>query len=829
MRIITKLKLAAWVPVLVSLMVCAALFFSYQVLENTQQKRAIARQVTDGMHDLSSLAYTYMLFHEERPRQQFIQKYNSVVTLISAVRLGDAAQQQHLEGIARNMESMNNEFTNLVAEFEASVGTDRNTLFAQAEERLAGQILIRSYEAQAHASRLRNLIDEEIATTQARINIFILLLIGLTTFPITYGLKRMMTSIGASLTTLRQGTEVVAAGNLNHRIDLFADDEIGELARAFDAMTVQLHDTTVSKEELRREVQERKRVQEDLGREREWLRVTLSSIGDAVIATDGSGNISFLNPIAAALTAWPPEEALGQPIGKVFEIINESTREPAEDIVRKVLAEGCVVVLANQTALIARNGKEIPIEDSAAPIRDHSGRIIGAVLVFHDVTVKRRARDALRASEARFKRLNEELEQKIRQRTTDLARTVDTLQAEIEQRRWAEAELMRANTQLAVRANQLRALAGELTTAELRERKRVSKILHDGLQQDLAVAKLQVGSLTRQINCPQLKQEAEAIEKLLAESIDMSRSLSADLSPPILHESGLEGGLEWLVRRLLDKHGFNVDLFIDTRIELPEDAKVLVFESVRELLFNAVKHAKVSRAEVRVQQMEGDGVRIAVSDEGVGFDPAGLKAAGEKGVGFGLFSISERIGLLGGEFKVNSTPGKGSRFVLTIPSLQIQTNRLAAPEADPPAGRSQAQVPLSDKGPVIRALIADDHALFRDGVARLVDKEADIRCIGQAANGREVIELARSLKPDVILMDINMPEVSGLEATQAIHRDLPEIRIIGLSMHDDPELAQAMYAAGAVGYKSKSCAAAELVAAIRNAMTSGRIAAHGDP
>jgi PAS domain S-box-containing protein len=829
MRITTKLKWAAWVPVIVALMVCAALFFSYQLLENTQQKRAISRQVSDGMHDLSSLAYTYMLFHEERPRQQFIQKYNAVMTLIKGVRLGDAAQQQYLESMARSMESMNNEFTNLVAEFEATVGIDRNTLFAQAEDRLAGQILIRSHEAQAHASRLRNLIDEEIATTQARINIFILLLIGLTTFPITYGLKRMMTSIGTSLTTLRQGTEVVAAGNLNHRIDLFSDDEIGELARAFDAMTIQLHETTVSKEELLQEVQERKRVQEDLGREREWLRVTLSSIGDAVIATDGSGNISFLNPVAAALTGWPSEEALGQSVEEVFEIVNESTREPAEDIVRKVLSEGCIVVLANQTALIARNGKQIPIEDSAAPIRDHSGRIIGAVLVFHDVTVKRRAQDALRASESRFKRLNEELEQKIRQRTADLARTVDTLQTEIEQRKWAEAELMRANTQLSVRANQLRALAGELTTAELRERKRVSKILHDGLQQDLAVAKLQVGGLSRQLKSPQLRQEAEAIEKLLAESIDMSRSLSADLSPPILHESGLEGGLEWLARRLLDKHGINVDLSIDTPIELPEDAKVLVFESVRELLFNAVKHAKVSRAQLRVQHLEGVGVRIVVSDEGVGFDPAGLKAVGDKDGGFGLFSISERLGLLGGDFEVNSTPGKGSRFVLTIPSLQVQATRLAAPRGGAPlVGHSEAQTHLSDKGPVIRALIADDHALFRDGVARLVDKEADIRCIGQAANGREAIDLAHKLKPDVILMDINMPEVSGLEATLAIHEDLPEIRIIGLSMHDDPELAQAMYAAGAVGYKNKSCAAAELVAAIREAVTSdSRTGEHG--
>ncbi len=829
MRIITKLKLAAWVPVLVALMVCAALFLSYQVLENTQHKRVMARQVTDGMHDLSALAYTYMLFHEERPKQQFMQKHETVMALIDTIRLRDAAQQQHLAGIASSIVSMNNEFTNLVAEFEAAVGTDRDMLFAEAEERLAGQILIRSHEGQAHASRLRNLIDDEITTTQSRINVLILLLIFFTTFPITYGLIRMMTSIGSSLATLRRGTEVIAAGNLNHRMDLPLDNEIGELARAFDAMTVRLYETTVSKEELHREVQERKRVQEDLGREREWLRVTLSSIGDAVIATDASGKITFLNPVAAALTGWSPKEALWQSVGNVFKIINEPTRAPAEDIIRKVLDEGCVVSLANQTVLIDRNGRETPIEDSAAPIRDHRGRTIGAVLVFHDVTVKRRAQDALRASEARFKQLNEELEQKIRQRTADLAHTVDTLQAQIEQRNWAEAELMRANAQLAVRANQLRALAGELTTAELRERKRVSKILHDGLQQDLAVAKLQVGSLSRQINCPQLKQEVEAIEKLLAESIDMSRSLSADLSPPVLHESGLEGGLEWLVRRLRDKHGFGVNLFVENRIELPEDAKVLVFESVRELLFNAVKHANISHAQVRVQHLEGVGVRITVSDEGVGFDPAGLKAVGDRGGGFGLFSISERIGLLGGDFEINSAPGKGSRFVMTIPFFQSQATLLEAPDTAPlPAPGEARKKNLPDAERVMRLLIADDHALFRDGIARLVDKEADISCIGQAATGREAIELAHKLKPDVILMDINMPEVSGLDATLAIHRDLPEIRIIGLSMHDDLELAQAMHAAGAVGYKNKGCAAAELVAAIRNAVTSGRIAAHGD-
>jgi PAS domain S-box-containing protein len=142
------------------------------------------------------------------------------------------------------------------------------------------------------------------------------------------------------------------------------------------------------------------RIQEALQKQREWLQVTLTSIGDAVIATDTESRIAFLNPVAAALTGWPIEEALGRPVQDLFRITNEKTREPAEDIVSRVLREGCIVALANHTALVARDGHEIPIEDSAAPIRDGAGKTAGVVLVFHDVTEKRRARDALQQKEA---------------------------------------------------------------------------------------------------------------------------------------------------------------------------------------------------------------------------------------------------------------------------------------------------------------------------------------------------------------------------------------------------------------------------------------------
>ncbi|MBI5605040.1 MAG: PAS domain S-box protein [Deltaproteobacteria bacterium] len=143
------------------------------------------------------------------------------------------------------------------------------------------------------------------------------------------------------------------------------------------------------------DITDRKRAEEELNRNREWLRVTLSSIGDGVMATDAEGRITFLNPVAATLTGWQREKALGQSIGQVFRIINEKTHEPAEDLVARVLNEKRVVAMANDTALITRKGLKIPIEDSAAPIHDASGGITGVVLVFHDVTQKRRAHEAI--------------------------------------------------------------------------------------------------------------------------------------------------------------------------------------------------------------------------------------------------------------------------------------------------------------------------------------------------------------------------------------------------------------------------------------------------
>ena len=155
------------------------------------------------------------------------------------------------------------------------------------------------------------------------------------------------------------------------------------------------------------DITERRKTGEALRASEENLSVTLHSIGDAVIATDASGRISRMNATAERLSGWVLADALGRPLVEIFHIVNAETREPVPDPVQVVMAHGQVVGLANHTVLLARDGKEYQIADSAAPIRSAGGEILGVVLVFSDVSEQYRAEQALRDSEKRFKALHD--------------------------------------------------------------------------------------------------------------------------------------------------------------------------------------------------------------------------------------------------------------------------------------------------------------------------------------------------------------------------------------------------------------------------------------
>ncbi|MEG3909830.1 diguanylate cyclase [Microcoleus sp. w2-18bC1] len=181
----------------------------------------------------------------------------------------------------------------------------------------------------------------------------------------------------------------LAVGGVDYIAKPFQIEEV--LARVETHLTIRRLQQSLQEQNLRllREMEERQRLEASLFAEKELAQVTLQSIGDAVITTNAQGNVRFFNPIAEQLTGWKAYEAKGLPLSTVFEIVNEVTRKPVQNPINKALLEKRIVGLANHTILIARDGTEYAIDNSAAPIRDCQGQIIGAVIVFHDVTEAR--------------------------------------------------------------------------------------------------------------------------------------------------------------------------------------------------------------------------------------------------------------------------------------------------------------------------------------------------------------------------------------------------------------------------------------------------------
>jgi signal transduction histidine kinase len=238
------------------------------------------------------------------------------------------------------------------------------------------------------------------------------------------------------------------------------------------------------------------------------------------------------------------------------------------------------------------------------------------------------------------------------------------------ERKRAENEILRMNNELELRVGertaQLRQLALQLTIAEEAERRRLAELLHDSLQQLLVYARLTIGEAAALAADERLRASLGRAERGLAEAIDVSRSLTAELSPPLLYERGLLAALRWLAERLREQAGLAVELAAGADAEpRHEVARVLLFQSVRELLANVVKHAGVREALVEVER-RGDTIRVSVGDRGCGFDP-GERDRRESAGGFGLFSIRERLRQLGGAFEVRSAPGQGTSVTLLVP------------------------------------------------------------------------------------------------------------------------------------------------------------------
>jgi PAS domain S-box-containing protein len=362
------------------------------------------------------------------------------------------------------------------------------------------------------------------------------------------------------------------------------------------------------------------------------------------------------------------------------------------------------------------------------------------------------------------------------------------------------------------RPKQLQSLAIELIEAEEKERQRVSQLLHDDLQQILASARFQLQAFSANLPAEPM---LERVEQLLAESIAKSRRLSHDLCPAVLYHSGLVSALEWVVRQMSEQFGLNVRMDVDTVQPLADaPVKVFVFRAVQELLFNIVKHAQVKDATLAISNFDAHHLVVVVSDRGCGFhaEKTDLPTTAE---GFGLLTIRERAHYIGGRLLVESLPGSGSRIELRVP---LKIAKVVDPRHSASAIEEKARMISESEGIAtgqgIRVLFADDHKVIRAGMIRLMSGQPDIVVVGEAANGREALDLALQLKPDLVIMDIGMPEMDGIEATRRIKAQLPNTCILGLSMLDHEQVIMDMRRAGADAFVSKSATSAELLKAI---------------
>jgi PAS domain S-box-containing protein len=264
-----------------------------------------------------------------------------------------------------------------------------------------------------------------------------------------------------------------------------------------------------------------------------------------------------------------------------------------------------------------------------------------------------RAEEALKDSHA-------ELERKVQERTEQLSSINERLKDEIRERALTERSLLQHQ-------ERLRKLSSVLVQSEERERRRIAAAIHDGVGQTLAAAKIKLGALKLHFGPELWDGQLGDVSGLITLAIEEARSLTFELSPPILYEIGLQSALEWMAERFQRKFGLPISIEGDgSDRELCIPHRVLAFQSVRELCFNAVKHARATRIDVHVCRAEADCMRIEVSDDGIGIGANHQRRSGGE-MGFGLFSIREQLRHHGGTFTLESLPGKGTRATLHLP------------------------------------------------------------------------------------------------------------------------------------------------------------------
>ena len=502
----------------------------------------------------------------------------------------------------------------------------------------------------------------------------------------------------------------------------------------------------------------------------ERLAVTLNSIDDAVIATDAIGRVTLLNPLAERLTGWARSEAFNHPVEEVLHLIHADTRQPYPVPVKETLAQGATLSLANNTIVVARDGSECDIADSCAPIRDRNGLVVGAVLVFRDVTERKRLDQALHSK-------NAELES---------ARSV------------ADKANLAKSDFLSSMSHELRTpLSAILGFAQLMEA---------GSPQPTPSQKRSIGQILK-AGWYLLELINEILDLALIESGKLSLSMEPMSLAEVMHEC------QSLIEPLAQKHGISV-AFPPIEIACFVNAdRTRVKQTLVNLLSNAIKYNTVGGSVVVdcIITSNPHHARVSVRDTGAGLSPEklaqlfqpfnrlGQEASAEEGTGIGLVMTKRLIELMGGTIGVESTVGKGSKF-------WIELNLTAEPHSVAGTGKHTGVAQLRGQtGAQLHTLLyVEDNPANLMLVEDIIERRPDIRMLS-ARDAIRGIEIARTAQPDIILMDINLPGISGTQALDILAADpvTAHIPVVALSANAMPRDIEKGLEAGFFRYLTK--------------------------
>jgi PAS domain S-box-containing protein len=516
---------------------------------------------------------------------------------------------------------------------------------------------------------------------------------------------------------------------------------------------------------IARTIGERRRAERALAEQREWFRVTLSSIGDAVITTDRAGNVSFLNPMAERLTGYTSTEAIGQPLARVFNIVNERTREPVESPADEVLRTGTIIGMANHTSLIARDGTEHPIEDSAAPIVDDELKTIGVVLVFHDVSERRRAENARQEAE----------------------RDRDQLLAS---ERAARGDAERANR---VKDDFVAALSHELRTP-------LNAIL--GWTQLLRRKSQDPATLERGLSVIERNTQLQA--QLISDLLDISRIMSGKLrleSQAVELATVIDAAVE-AARPMADGKRIVIRRNLDGRAApVPGDPGRLQ-QVVSNLLTNAIKFSPEGSAVSVALVQEDSHATITVSDTGIGIKADFVPFLFERfrqadssitrrygGLGLGLPIVKQLTELHGGSVAAHSAgEGQGATFTVRLPLGVPRANATPAPDRAPDGPGRPSSTEVRIEG--VRVLLVEDEPDTRDLMERLL-AEAGCQVVA-VASAAAAIDSLRTARPDILVSDIGLPDEDGYSLMKRVRQvpasdggNIPAIAVTAFARAED--------------------------------------------